>query len=173
MEQFTLPGGSQQFNTVKIHDISELMDSFMFSIHSVPYTGLDLLQTMIYSSYTLWDAFTAPEGSNSANGLLFTVNPEKKFVICSLVRFRTDAQKTRDSINTCTMFPDQGSCVFALSKGYLIDNVQFREPKEDIELDFVVHETGDLMLEEKHFKKMLGLPKYKNILPKKPVYTFL
>lgn len=162
-----------QFNNVKIREIDDLLQSFMFSIHGVPFTGMDLIQTLVYSSYSIWDALTAPEGTAAANGLLFTVNPEKKFVICSLVRFKSDAQKSKDNINTCTMFPENGSLVFALSKGYLVDNIRFKEPKEDTEMDFVMHETGDLMLEEKHFKRMLGLPKFSNILPKKREYNFL
>ena len=81
------PRKRREFHKVVQHNVHEILDGYMFRIHGVPFTGFEILQSIIYSSYSLWDAF---DGYNpaGANGLLFTVNPDEKFCICTLLKYK-------------------------------------------------------------------------------------
>ena len=162
----------QSLKKVVRTDITEILDGFMFRIHGTPFTGFELLQSILYSSYSLWDAI---DGYNpmGANGVLFTVNPKEKFCICTLLKYKKGNPKSKANMNTCSIFPETGSFVFALSKGFIVDNFKFVEPLDD-EMDaiFAHQETGDLLIEYKDFCNMLKRDPDFPTLPERRDYKF-
>ena len=81
---------------------------------------------------------------------------------------------SRENLNTCSIFPETGSFVFTLSKGFLVDNFKFEEPYDDeYDAKFAHFETGDLMYEHQDFLELLHRKDDPPYLPEKPQYKFV